>query len=117
VVAPILSTTYADCLLASGFASSRLSPRFDPVASSSRPETLPDVGLARDVVAVEHRARLVPGDLHRHHVGDAGADQVPDRAPSQIVGLSPRQPCGPHAAFQAPRRFLMRFPLRWPTLT
>ena len=46
---------------------------------------------AHDVVPVEHRARLVPGDGHRHALDDAGVDHVPDRGAPEVVPEHPRR--------------------------
>jgi hypothetical protein len=43
------------------------------------------VGRADDVVAIEHRPRLVAAHRHRHAFGDAGPDVIPDRGPPEIV--------------------------------
>lgn len=44
-----------------------------------------EVGLADDVVAVEDGSSLVAGDVHRHPLRDARADQVPDDRATQVV--------------------------------
>ncbi len=49
------------------------------------PRGEPEVRLADDVVAVEHRPRLVAGDRHRHPLGDPRPDHVADRRPPEVV--------------------------------
>src|SRR5262249_18585857 len=44
-----------------------------------------EVALVDDVVAVEHRPRLVGGDFHRAVLGQAVAAHVPDTGPPQVV--------------------------------
>ena len=43
------------------------------------------IARARDVVALEHGARLVATELHRDPLGDPPTDEGPDRAPPEIV--------------------------------
>lgn len=43
------------------------------------------VGLGRDVVAVEDRARPVPARFHRDDFGDPGAHQIADRGAAEVV--------------------------------
>jgi hypothetical protein len=43
------------------------------------------IGLTDDVVAVEDRACLVPGDAHRHPLRHTGADQVTDNSAAEVV--------------------------------
>jgi hypothetical protein len=46
---------------------------------------LDEVAFAHDVVALEHRARLVSGHLHRDALRNAGAHQVAHGGPPQVV--------------------------------
>ena len=47
-----------------------------------------------DVVALEHGARLVSGELHRDALGDAAPDHVPDGRSAQVVWNSSWAPGG-----------------------
>ena len=62
---------------------------------------LDEIAFAHDVVALEHRTRLVAGHLHGHTFGNAGAHEVADCCASGIVrnasgtaGLLARLPPG-----------------------
>src|SRR5436190_24064875 len=44
------------------------------------------VGGAHDVVAIEHRARLVARDSHRHSLDDASVHHVADGGSPEVVG-------------------------------
>src|SRR5688572_12807805 len=44
-----------------------------------------EIAFADDVVALEHRARLVAGQLHRDAFGDAGAHEIPNGRASKVV--------------------------------
>ena len=49
------------------------------------------VGRAHDMVAVEHGPGPVPGDLHRHALGDPCNYHVPDRGPPEVVAKPMRR--------------------------
>jgi hypothetical protein len=51
------------------------------------------VGIARDVVAIEHAAGLVSTDLHRHGLPYPRANQISHGALSEIVPDHSRQAC------------------------
>src|SRR5215472_6493313 len=44
-----------------------------------------EIAFADDVVALEHRARLVPGHLHRHAFRNAGAHEIPHGSSSEVM--------------------------------
>jgi hypothetical protein len=51
-------------------------------------DTVSQITLVHDVVAVEHRSRLVAGKLHCYPLGYAGTHQVADGGAAKIVGDS-----------------------------
>src|SRR5262249_27039425 len=58
---------------------------------------LAEIALVDDVVPLEDRAGLVSGELHRHALGDAASDHVPDRRAPEVMGNpagEPRVPAG-----------------------
>ena len=72
--------------------------RPEPVLGGPVPVTVPGscghvlkVGRAHDMVAVDHGPGPVPGDLHRHALGDPCIDHVPDRGPPEVVAKPMRR--------------------------
>jgi len=56
------------------------------LASVPKPtRSLPQVSIADDIIAIEHAARLVAAQFHRHAFGNAGADHVPDGGAAEVV--------------------------------
>jgi hypothetical protein len=51
-----------------------------------------EIAFADDVVALEHRARLVPGHLHRDTLGNPSAYQVSHRCSSKVMRNAARAP-------------------------
>jgi len=49
-------------------------------------DTVSQITLVDDVVAVEHRSRLVAGELHGHALGYAGTHEVANRGSAKVVG-------------------------------
>src|SRR5262245_27811494 len=49
------------------------------------PGSLKQVGFIDDVVTLEYGPGLVTGHLHGDSFGNAGADQVPDRASAEVM--------------------------------
>src|SRR5688572_16714020 len=47
--------------------------------------SLPQVSVAEDIIAIEHAARLVAAQFHRHAFGDACADHVPYGDSPEVV--------------------------------
>src|SRR5207249_7022912 len=69
---------------------------------------------AHDVVAVEHGARLVPGDAHRHALRHPGPrHQVPHATPAQVLN-QPSLKTTPDLVLPRIRRMGLRSP-RSPT--
>ena len=58
-------------------------------------DTVSQITLVHDVVAVEHRSRLVAGKLHCYSLGYASAHEVANRGSAKIVRDSPDE-LGPH---------------------
>jgi hypothetical protein len=58
-------------------------------------DTVSQITLVDDVVAVEHRSRLVAGELHRYALRHPGAYEISDRGSANVVGDS-AQEFGPY---------------------
>jgi hypothetical protein len=53
---------------------------------------IPKITRTDDVVSLEHAPGLVSGHLHRHPLGNAGADEIADRGPAEVVQDAPGTP-------------------------
>jgi hypothetical protein len=62
---------------------------------------LPDIGLIDDVVSVENRASLVPGDAHSDPLGNPTPNEIPGNRTTQIV----EELCGNLSTFGLTRKW------------
>jgi hypothetical protein len=56
-----------------------------PTSVPKPTRSLPQISIADDIIAIEHAARFVAAQFHRHAFGDAGADHVPNRRSTEVV--------------------------------
>jgi hypothetical protein len=58
-------------------------PEIVPVSHLAR--GVLQIGRGDNVIAIEHRARSVPGDAHTHDFGDARPNEVARRGATEIM--------------------------------
>src|SRR5437016_8812942 len=74
------------------------------------PRGVDEIARVDDVIAVEHLARPPADQLHRDALDDAGADEVADGGPAEIMEDRPGTPAARHAVAQA----LLKLPIGAP---
>jgi len=84
-------------------------------AASRRLAASRQIVRADDVVALKHAPGLVPRHLHRHTLGNAGADEIADGGPAEVVQDSPRAAGFRARRANATRKLLIGRPERWKT--
>ena len=82
------------------------------VASGVLIRGLDEVAFAHDVVALEHRARLVPGQLHGNALGNTGAHGLRTAVRRRSCGIRPAQPAFLQAALNGLMKVVIRLPFR-----
>src|SRR5574341_2629547 len=80
-------------MLLSAFCRRRLSTFCPRELGGELRDAFREVPLAYDGVAVEHGPRQVAREHHRHSLRDAGPDQVPGCASTEVVYDVTREPC------------------------
>jgi hypothetical protein len=88
----------------------RIRPTMPRTMPSQPPGRLLEVPRADDVVAIEHAARLVPGDRYRDPLGHPRVDEVRTAVRRKSCRYAPRTPAALHASAQALRKSRMRSP-------